>query len=112
MSKVGYWSFVVGLILATVISIFASFGVSALLVFVLALLGLIVGLANITDKEVKLFLIASIAFLMSFQSLGAVFGVLALGWEAVSVFFYMMAVFIAPAAAIVALKALYNLSKD
>jgi len=61
---------------------------------------------------VSKFLIASIAFLLSFQALGAVLEALAFGWNAVSAFFNLLVIFVAPAAAIVAVKALFRLAKD
>jgi hypothetical protein len=111
-NKIGVWSFMVGLVLAIIISVLGSGGVPGFAVVMLAMIGVIVGLLNISDKEVQLFLVASIGFLISFQALGAVFSVLTLGWAAVSTFFYLMAIFVAPATAIVAVKALYNISKD
>lgn len=81
-------------------------------IFVLAVIGLIVGLINVSGKETNKFLIASIAFLLSFQALSALFTVMAAGWAAVGAFFGLLIVFIAPAAAIVAIKALFTLAKD
>ncbi|MEW5996671.1 MAG: hypothetical protein AB1657_03690 [Candidatus Micrarchaeota archaeon] len=75
------------------------------------------GLLNVTDKEVQLFLVASIAFIVSASGLAAVVaGVLVgapLGLAAglVGALQYLVS-FTAPAAAIVGLLALYKLSKD
>jgi hypothetical protein len=57
-------------------------------------------------------LIAGIAFLFSFQALATIIETLALGWTAISAFFSLLSVFIAPAIAIVALKVLYDITKD
>lgn len=111
-SMIGSTSFIIGLILAAIIAIFSSASAPAWAVLVIAVLGVIVGLLNIADKEVKTFLLASIAFLISFQSLSAVFGALTFGWSAIATFFNLLSVFIAPAAAIVAVKALYVIGRD
>lgn len=110
--KIGAWSFTIGMIMAIIISIVAANDVPSWAVFALALIGVIVGLLNITDKEVNTFLIAGMSFLISFQALGAVIATLALGWAAVSTFFYLMSVFIAPPTALVAIKAIFNLAKN
>ena len=112
MKSFGGIIFVAGLVLAAIIAVFSAAAPPAWAVFVLAVIGLIVGIINITEKETMLFLVSSVAFLISFSSLSAVFTILALGWEAVSVFFGLMNVFVAPAAAVVAIKAIFRLSKD
>lgn len=104
--------FIIGLVLAALIAVFSSTATPVWAIYLLAILGIIVGLMNITDREIKLFLIASIAFLISFTALSNVFTVVAFGWSAVSVFFSLLNVFVAPATAVVAIKALYSLAKD
>jgi hypothetical protein len=111
----GAWAFIIGLILAIVIALISALGGSAVPtwgVIVLAIIGIIVGLLNVTGRESQRFLIAAIAFLLSFNSLGKVIEVLKLNWVGLDVFFYLLSVFIAPAAAIVAVKALFTISKD
>lgn len=110
--KLGSIVFIAGLILAIIIALIAVGNVPSWAVLVLAILGIIVGLVNIADKEVNSFLIAAIAFLISFSALGSVLTTLALGWAAVGTFFNLMAVFVAPATAIVAIVSLFKLAKD
>lgn len=112
MRNVGGVVFIVGLVLAAIIALFSAANVPAWAVWVLGILGLIVGLINISDREVQLFLIASLAFLLSFQALSAVFTSLTFGWEAVAAFFSLLTVFVAPATAIVAIKALFQVTRD
>jgi hypothetical protein len=50
--------------------------------------------------------------LISFQALSGVFTVIAFGWEAIATFFTLLTVFVAPATAIVAIKALYKVAQD
>lgn len=104
--------FVAGLVIAAAIAIFSAADTPQWAVFALAILGLIVGLINIGDREVQTFLIASLAFLISFSALSNIFTILAFGWEGVATFFGLMNVFIAPAVAVVAVKALFLIARD
>lgn len=112
MKSFGGIVFIIGLVLAAIIAVVSAAAPPIWAIYVLAIIGIIVGLLNITDKEIMLFLIAAIAFLISFNSLSEVFTLLAFGWDAVAIFFSLMSVFVAPAAAVVAIKALYQLTKD
>lgn len=110
--KLGAWTFIIGLIISALVAIFSASVVPTWAIYSIAILGMFVGFMNVTDNEVQLFLVATIAFLISFQALSSVFTVLALGWGAVASFFNLMSVFVAPAAAIVAVKAIYDIAKD
>lgn len=112
MKSFGGIAFMVGLVLAVIIAIFSASSAPIWAVYVLAILGLIVGLFNVTDSEISNYLIASIAFLLSFTALSSVFTVLTFGWDAVPTFFSLMTVFVAPGTAVVALKVLYETTKD
>ncbi|MEM4330727.1 MAG: hypothetical protein QW273_01825 [Candidatus Pacearchaeota archaeon] len=107
---VGAWAFVIGLVLAIII---AALGVDQTWpVYVLLILGLAVGLFNITEKEVNSFLLAAIAFMFTFTSLSAIaLGIPAIG-EGLARFFRLVNAFVAPAAAVVAFKALFAHAKD
>jgi len=114
MTKVGIWSFIIGLILAVIIAIFSTQKTPAWVLAVLAVLGLIVGFLNVTKEESVPFLVASLAFLVSFQSLAATLSIVT--FEVISkqlaTFFQLLSVFIAPAAAIVAVIALFHIARD
>ena len=110
--KIGVIAFYVGLILAVIIAIISAGQVATWAVIVLGILGVIVGLLNVTDKETIPFLVATIGFLVSFAALSSLISVLALGWTAVQTFFILLQVFVAPAAAIVAIKTLYEVTKN
>lgn len=100
----GWWAFAVGLVLAVIFGFTDSQNWNWLLV----LLGLVVGFVNITEKEVVAFLVASIALmsagsanLTTLGQLGSIFsGIL----ESV-------VVFVAPAAIVVAVKAIYGAAR-
>lgn len=116
MDKVGGWSFLVGIVVAIVISfmvMLAGSGVPAWAIWLLAILGVIVGALNVSPTETKMFLLAAVAFLLSFQSLSSIAGLLGGTLESgVSAFFQLMAVFVAPAAAVVAVVAIFHITRD
>jgi uncharacterized membrane protein len=100
-------AFIAGMVLAIVI---ALFGLEAdWVIWVLAVLGLIVGLLNVTAKETGKFLIATIAFVVTFNSLSQVFA--EVGITLIGTFLNLLVVFVAPAAAVVALTSLITITK-
>lgn len=107
--NLGVWAFVIGLILAAVIALIGQSTTESWVVITLAILGVIVGFFNVTGVEVQRFLTAAIAFLLSFSSLAVVFSGV---FTPVAEFFQLMSVFMAPAAAIVAIQALYYIARD
>ncbi len=110
LATVGPYSYIAGVVIAILAGI--AMAGNSTVTMALGVLGLLVGLLNVTDKEVKLFLIASIAFLASANSLVALgTAIPEVGAWMPNVFGYLI-VFTAPAAAIVAVKALYDISKD
>ena len=108
--KVGGWAFILGVVIAIVAGL-ASGALDAAtagyVTLALVVLGLIVGFLNIGDKEVNDFLIAAITVvLLGTANLGVI--------PAIGLFLASMvlnvAAFVAPAALVVALKAVYNLA--
>jgi hypothetical protein len=75
------------------------------------LLGIFVGLANISDNEKNRFLIASIALMFTSELLGNIVQTVFNSWVGVSYFFDLLVAFIAPAAAIVALIEVLSIAK-
>lgn len=67
-SSIGSWAFLIGLIIAVIVGFFGSVGVTT--GWILVILGLIVGLLNIAEKEVQNYLIAGtvLVILSSFGS--------------------------------------------
>lgn len=106
----GGWAFIIGLIIAVIVAIFGT--AQTWPIYLLLVLGLIVGLMNVTDKEVGSFLIAAIAFMFTFTALGNVAAGIPVVGETISKFFNLVNVFIAPAAAVVAFKALFAHAKN
>lgn len=125
--KYGEWAFLLGVLLAVVIGLFSSSLGSEVITYVyavLVLLGLVVGLLNIREKEINSFLIATIALMMVGSSWQPVTAILTIVMSATPVtadlgmsivtwiqgFFGALVAFVAPAAFVVALKAVYNLA--
>lgn len=113
-AKIGHWSFLLGVALAVVFGFFKAGSYAGILTLVLVILGLVVGFLNITEKETTPFLVAAIALmttsaageLIHIDTLVSNFGT----WlQAIVV---NIAIFVTPAAIVVALKAIHSLAKD
>ncbi len=107
---VGKWAFIIGVVLA----IIAGFVAIPFTAFVLAVLGLVVGFLNITTKETNNFLMAAIALLvLGAASLGAIgeVTVLKMVAEWVESILTNIIAFVAPAALVVSLEAIYKIGQ-
>jgi hypothetical protein len=107
LSMVGFWAFIVGLVLALVAGIVMP--ANTIVIIVLIILGLIIGFLNITAKEIMLFLVATIALVV----IGNVFAplkTLMIGAILGSILSYV-ATLMAPAAIVAAIKALWAVGK-
>jgi hypothetical protein len=107
METIGKWAFILGVLIAIVAGL-AGTTYASTVAMVLVILGVIVGLLNISEKEVYNFLIAAIALMMTgaaglenLPAIGSMLGPILTN----------IATFVAPAAVIVALKAVYDLGK-
>ncbi len=110
MSKAGEMAFLVLIIiailagLASAVATFDATWIAAILV----ILGLIVGILNISEKETSSFLVAAIALLVagtsSFAALGG-------AGDIVTKILGFIGIAVAPAAVIVSLKAIYALGR-
>ncbi len=106
-SPVGEYAFFAGVILAIIIGLFQ---LANWWMLVLAVLGLIVGFINITEKETTAFLVAAVALLIAgTANLGSI-PPEALG-NAITGVLDAVGAFVAPAAIIVGLKAVWGLAK-
>ena len=116
-SKIGEWAFIIGVIVAVVVGLFSSNlsgNVEGWLILLLVVLGLIVGLLNVTEKETTPFLVASAALILV-GTTGTHLSQIDLGFglgKYLENIVQNIAVFAAPAAIVVALKALQSLAKD
>ncbi|TAL48087.1 hypothetical protein EPN87_01460 [archaeon] len=112
IQQVGEWAFIVGVILAILVGLVQIPQIPVETVAtVLIVLGILVGIINISEKNAHDFLLATIALLATssagfagIQSLPVIGGYL-------GPILANIAAFVAPAAVIVALKAVYELGK-
>lgn len=110
--SVGIWAFYIGLVVTLIVAIISpSVTYDATLLGIVAILGIIVGLLNIEDKEIMTFLVASIALLLSAGSLVTLASFIPFIGEVTVNFLQGLVVFVAPGAAIVSIKAFYNVAK-
>jgi hypothetical protein len=107
LSTVGFWAFIVGLAICLIAGII--WPANVIFIIILIILGLIVGFLNITAKETMLFLVATIALIV----VGNVFApltTLSIGKILGDILAYV-AVFMAPAAIVAAVKALWAVGR-
>lgn len=107
-SRLGEWAFIAGVILAILLGMFPNLdseGVSVLFL----MLGVIVGIVNITKKETHNFLLAAVALLI--VGTGGLDQIPALGSYFEQIFFNITS-FVAPAVVIVGLKAVLDATRD
>ena len=106
MEKIGHWAFLLGVALAVLAGLVPQWQ-TATMVWALAVLGLVVGILNVQARETTEFLVATIT-LMVVGSAGAL---PSLGLLVTSVLSNIVA-FVAPAALVVALKALWQMAQE
>ncbi len=111
LAQYGAYAFLIGLVIS-ILAGFVTTGLEGWYALVLGILGLIVGLLNVTDKEVQLFLVATIALMASASSLSNVVSFSATAQQVLQTILGYVVVFVAPAAAVVSLKAVYEISKE
>ena len=109
MGSIGGWSFIIGLVIALIVGFLGE--ASDIIVTILVILGLIVGFLNVTDKEVHGFLVASIALLLA-GGTGNLMSSVPIAGPYLSQILTNFAIFVAPAAIVVAVKELIGLARD
>ena len=110
----GQWAFIIGVLVAVLIGLFSatlSEDVQGWLVLLLVVLGLVVGLLNVTEKETTSFLIAAAALLIT-GTTGGSLAIIPMIGSYLQGIVMNIAVFVTPAAIVVALKAIQSLAKD
>ena len=108
--KLGHYAFLVGIVLAVIAGLFKNAISIEIATLILVLLGLVVGFLNVSAKETTPFLIATIALLVAGSANLGDIGY-NIGPKVVSVLGYIV-IFVAPAAIVVSLKAIYALAQD
>lgn len=97
---IGKWAFIIGLVIAVLAGLFYQ---PAWAIWVLAILGVIVGLLNVTAEDTRGFLLAAIALTLSATALNTIPG---LG-TAFSLVLPFVVAFVAGATIVIALKELF-----
>lgn len=107
-SQYGNYAFIIGVVLAIILGLFSGFVVeyTETIAYIMIILGLIVGFYNIGHKEAINFLIAAIALLAVSGALGD----LPVVGNYITGIITQIAYFVAPAAVLVALKAVYEMA--
>ena len=114
-SKMGQWSFIGGVVIAIIIGLFSGnipVNIQGWLILLLVVLGLIVGLLNVTEKETTPFLVASAALLITGIATKESLNLIPVIGGYLQAVVQNIAVFVTPAAIVVALKAIQSLAKD
>jgi len=71
LQKIGTYAFLAGILISIIFGLIPSVNSESWVAITLIILGLIVGLLNIEDRNISLFLISSIAFVVTSTSLSA-----------------------------------------
>lgn len=112
-AKIGQWAFIVGVILAVVFGFLKAGNWAGIVTLVLVVAGLIVGFLNVTEKETTPFLVASIALMAtSVANLEVINDLVPNVGTWLQSIVGNFAVLIAPAAVVVALKAVHSLAQE
>jgi hypothetical protein len=103
-ATIGKWAFIVGLVIAVLAGLFFQ---PAWAIWVLAILGVIVGLLNVTAEDTRGFLLAAIALTLSATALNTI----PLVGTAFSLVLPFVVAFVAGATIVVALKELFQTAR-
>tara|TARA_Y100000310_G_scaffold296119_1_gene328111 strand:+ start:262 stop:621 length:360 start_codon:yes stop_codon:yes gene_type:complete len=109
---IGAWAFVAGVVLAIVIGIFASSLTQSTyrgILIAMVIIGIVIGLLNVKTKESSKFLFAALALVIVGYTGGTVVLTLI---PKLSEFFSALMILFVPTTIIVALKTVFEASKD
>ena len=112
LAKVGACAFYIGAILAVILALVNSTAGQVWVIGLLLVLGIVVGLLNISEREIVPFLIACVAFLVAAPAFGAAVGSVVSSFDWLNRVLAHLAVFVLPAALISALKAIAALASS
>ena len=104
-ANIGKWAFIVGLVVAVIAGLLFQ---PAWAIWVLAILGLVVGLLNVTAEDTRGFLLAAIALTLSATALNTI----PLVGTAISSVLSFVVAFVAGATIVVAIKELFHTARS
>ena len=112
IQAIGSWAFLLGAVVAVITGAVSLDNTNPTIVSFLVLLGLIVGLLNVTIKEANSFLLASVSLvLVAGLGISVFQDVVSIGGYLVSILTKIL-VFVVPATIVVALKSIFALAKS
>ncbi len=109
-SKLGAWAFIIGALVALILGAIPSTAYTSWVVGLLLVLGVVVGLLNVSDKEIVPFLVACVAFLVAAPAFGQAVGGAVGGFAWLARILGHLSVFVLPAAVIASVKAIFALA--
>ncbi len=125
LQNLGSWAFLLGVFVAIVTSVVTPATIDSngdgiadmkepnpTVVSFLVLLGTIVGLLNVTTKEINSFLLASVSLVVVAWLGGSVIGGVVKIGEQLSMMLDSMLVFVVPATIVVSLKSIFSLAQS
>ena len=111
LQAIGSWAFLLGAVVAIITGAVSVDNTNPTIVSFLVLLGIIVGLLNVTTKEANSFLLASVSLvLVAGLGISVFQDVVSIGGYLVSILTKIL-VFVVPATIVVALKSIFALAK-
>jgi hypothetical protein len=112
--SVGKWAFILGVVIAVIAGLVGGWvaAYSPWVLLVLVILGLVVGFLNIGTKEFNDFLLSAIALILvgTIAQLTSIDTIIPLLGSVIQAMVNNIAAFVAPAALVVSLKAVYSLA--
>ncbi|MBR9691709.1 hypothetical protein GOV06_02890 [Candidatus Woesearchaeota archaeon] len=108
LKKAGHYSFMAGIVLAILMALIPQLRGDSV-IWILVILGILVGLLNVTSKETVGFLVAALTLIIA-SSVSAL--TLAAIWTGLTTILGNIIIFVSPAAIVVALKTVYALAQD
>jgi len=106
--RIGHYAFLAGVLLAVLAGLIKDFLAADVTTLILVILGLVVGLMNVTAKETIEFLVAAIAIMLAGAANLTIIPGIGVYLQQTIAF---IVVFVAPAAIVVAFKAVYALAE-
>ncbi len=113
--KMGAWAFIIGVVIALILGLLPA-SLQSIGVPVLVIMGLIVGFLNVTEKETSQYLMAAVAIMIALFTAGSAISAQLESLPTIGK--YMIGLlgsinmFVFPATIVVALKAIYGISKQ
>jgi len=111
-NKVGAWAFVLGVVIALIAGISTDLSQNNFLVGALVIIGIIVGLLNITGKEGPAFLLAGAVLIIATKFGGENYAALGVAGDYLKQVMQSITTLVVPATIITSLRALFSAARD